>query len=82
MEGKLAAAVADQRNLKTKACNAAIATEVENGRQENVMKFTQAHDVSTKMVHATIHKDMQLSKKSTKWDQIGLLRDEEVFSID
>jgi hypothetical protein len=60
MKGKLAVAVADQRNLITKAFNAVIASEVENGRQENIRKLTQAHDVSTKMVHATLHKDLQL----------------------
>jgi hypothetical protein len=31
------------------------------------MKLAQAHDVSAKMIHATFHKDLQLSKKSAKW---------------
>jgi hypothetical protein len=35
---------------------------VENDRQESVMNLAQAHDMSTKMVHATLHKDLQLSK--------------------
>jgi hypothetical protein len=80
MEGKLAAAVADQRNLKTKAYNADIATKVVNGRQENVRKLAQAHDVSTKMVNATLPKDLQLSNKLAKWNQFGLLGDEEGVS--
>jgi hypothetical protein len=31
------------------------------------MKLAQAHDMLTKMVHATLHKDLQLSKKSARW---------------
>ncbi len=38
-----------------------ITAEVENERQESVMKLAQAHDVSVKMIHATLHKDLPLS---------------------
>jgi hypothetical protein len=35
---------------------------VENGRQENVMKLAQAHDLPAKTVHATLHYDLELSR--------------------
>jgi hypothetical protein len=59
--GERVAAVADQRNLITKASITGIPAEVENDRRESVMKLTQAHDLSTKTVHATLHKDLPLS---------------------
>jgi hypothetical protein len=31
------------------------------------MKLAQAHSVLAKMVHATLHKELQLSKKSARW---------------
>jgi hypothetical protein len=34
---------------------------------ERVSKPTQAHDVSAYMVHATLQKDIHLSKKSARW---------------
>jgi hypothetical protein len=37
------------------------AAEVKNDRLESVMKLAQAHDVSVKTVHATLHKDLLLS---------------------
>jgi hypothetical protein len=52
----------DQRNLNAKAFISNIAAEVENDRKESVMKL-----MSAKMVHATLHKDLQLSKKSAWW---------------
>jgi hypothetical protein len=52
----------DQRNLNAKASIVNIAAEVENVQQESVMKLKSA-----KMVHATLHKDLQLSKKSVRW---------------
>jgi hypothetical protein len=30
-------------------------------------ELAQAYSVSTKTVHATLHKDLQLSKKSARW---------------
>jgi hypothetical protein len=39
-----------------------IATKVENDRQERVMKLAQTHYVLAKTVHATLHKDLPLSK--------------------
>jgi hypothetical protein len=59
--------VADQRNLNPKASIAEIAVEVENDQQESVMKLAQAHDRSAPTVHATLYKDLQLSKKSARW---------------
>jgi restriction endonuclease len=38
-----------------------IAAKVENDRRETVMKLAQAHDVSAKTVHATLHKNLLLS---------------------
>ncbi len=55
------AATADQRNLTMTVSIANIAAEVENDRLESVMKLAQAHDVSVKMVHATLHKYLPLS---------------------
>jgi hypothetical protein len=39
-----------------------ITAEMENDRRESVMKLIQAYDVLAKTVHATLHKDLQLSK--------------------
>jgi hypothetical protein len=55
------AAVADQRNLNAKDSITDITAVVENDRQENVMKLTQAHEMSANMIHGTLHKDLQLS---------------------
>jgi hypothetical protein len=52
---------ADQRNFTATVSIADIAAEVENDRQESVMKLAQAHDVSVKTVQATLHKDLMLS---------------------
>jgi hypothetical protein len=49
---------ADQKNLTATVSIAGIATEVENDRQESVMKLAQAHDVSAKTVHAILHNDL------------------------
>jgi hypothetical protein len=57
------AAAADQRNLNTNPS----AAEVENYRQENVRKLTQAHDVSARTVYAALMRMAKLSKKSAKW---------------
>ncbi len=53
---------ADQRNLTGTVSIAGTATEVENDRQESVMKLAQDHDVSAKTVHATLHNDLSLSR--------------------
>jgi hypothetical protein len=52
----------DQRNLTTAVSMADIAIEVENDHQERVMKLAQVHNELAKMVHATLHKDLQLSR--------------------
>ncbi len=44
-----------------------IAAEVENDQQESIMKLTQAHEMSAKMIHGTFHENLQLSQKSTSW---------------
>jgi hypothetical protein len=56
------AAAVDQRNFTATVSIADIAAEVENDRRESVMKLAQAHDVSVKTVHATLHKDLPLSE--------------------
>jgi hypothetical protein len=48
------------RHLNAKASITDIAADVENDRQESVRKFAQPHGVSTKTVHATLHKDLKL----------------------
>jgi hypothetical protein len=55
------AAAADQLNFTATVSITDIAAEVENDRRESVMKLAQAHDVSVKMVHGTLHKDRPLS---------------------
>jgi hypothetical protein len=59
-------AAAEQRNLITKTFIADIAAEGENGRQENVRKLAQAHDVSTRTVYAALMRAAKLSKKSAR----------------
>jgi hypothetical protein len=49
---------ADQRILNAKASITNIGTEVENDHWESVRKLAQAHDVSAKMVHTTLHKGL------------------------
>ncbi len=39
------------------------------------MKLAKAQNLSAKMVHTTLHKDLQLSKKSARW-AIKLLYEE------
>ncbi len=55
------AAAADQRNFTATVSIADIAAEVENDCRKSVMKLAQAYDVSVKMVHATLDKDLPLS---------------------
>ncbi len=59
-KGKLA--VADHRHLYAKTLIADIAAQVENDWWENVNKHTQVHGVTTKTVHATLHKDLWVLK--------------------
>jgi hypothetical protein len=60
------AAVADQRNLITKASIADIAAEGENDRRENVRKLAQANDVSARTVYAALMRTAKLSKRSAR----------------
>jgi hypothetical protein len=58
---------------------------VENDQQESIRKLAQAHEVPTKMIHAILHKDLPLSKKSAWWvtkllylgDKEGVSQDEQ-----
>jgi hypothetical protein len=38
-----------------------------NDQRENVKKFAQAHGMTTKMVHARLQKDLELSEKSARF---------------
>jgi pyridoxal/pyridoxine/pyridoxamine kinase len=44
-----------------------MAAELENDRQKNVRKLTQALDMSAKMVYAALMRTAKLSKKSARW---------------
>jgi hypothetical protein len=54
-------AAADKRNLTAEVSTANDTAKVETNWQESVMKLAQAHDVLTKMVHGTLHQDLQPS---------------------
>jgi hypothetical protein len=41
--------------------------EVENDRRESVRKLAQAHDVSARMVYASLMRTAKLSKKSARF---------------
>jgi hypothetical protein len=62
----------DQRgfNIKRRIRNlsfvADIATEVESDRRVTVRKLARIHGVSTRTIHATLHVDRNLSKKSAR----------------
>jgi hypothetical protein len=72
------AAVADQRNLNTKASIADMGAELENDRQENVTKLSQARDVSARTVYDALMRTANLSKKSAQvGEKTVFLGDEE-----
>ncbi len=58
--------VVNHRHLNAKASVADMAIEVENDQQETARKLAQAHGLASKIVRATLHKDLQLSKKSAR----------------
>jgi hypothetical protein len=68
-EGKLAA---NQRGSNTKRgirnffFTTKIAAEVESDRSVTVRELTRTNGVSTKTIHTTLHKDLNLSKKSAR----------------
>jgi hypothetical protein len=66
----------DQRNLTATVSIADIAAKVENDRRESITKLTQAHDVSAKMVHATLHKDLPFSGSRSAERSTALQGDE------
>ncbi len=68
---------ADPRNLTSTVSIADIAAELENDRRESVMKLTQAHNVSAKTVHTTLHKDLPLSGSQSAYQSNCFTRDEE-----
>jgi hypothetical protein len=49
-------------DIKKKSFIVDITAEVENDQEESVMKLAQPHAMSTKTLHATLHKDLQLSR--------------------
>jgi hypothetical protein len=55
------------------------AAKVENDRQECVMKLLQAHDVSVKTVHATLHRICRFQEVGQLSNQTALLGDEGVI---
>jgi hypothetical protein len=62
------AAVAGQRHLKADASIADIAAEEENDWQKTVRRLAQAYSVLAILNGpATLHKDLQLSKKFARW---------------
>ncbi len=69
-EGKLAA---DQRSFNTNRhvrnlpLVAKIATELKIDRHVTVKKLARAHGMSTKTIHATLQKGLNLSKKLARW---------------
>jgi hypothetical protein len=67
--------VGGQRHLNTKASITNVTAEVENYLRDNVRILAQAHGVLAQRVHTTLHKDLQLSKKSARW-MIKLLDEE------
>jgi hypothetical protein len=50
-----------------------MAAELENDQQENVRKFSQAHDMLARMVYAALMRTTKLSKKSARWVKNGFL---------
>ncbi len=68
---------ADQRNFTATVSITDIADKVESDHRESVMKLAQAHDVSIKTVHATLHKDLRFQEVSQLSDQTALQGDEE-----
>ncbi len=44
-----------------------ITAEVESGRCVTVRKLARVHGVSTRTIHATLHDDLNLSKKLARW---------------
>jgi hypothetical protein len=65
----------DERHLNAKASITNIAAEWENDRWKSIRKPAKAHYVSHNTVHATLQKDLQLSKKLVRW-AIKLLYEE------
>jgi hypothetical protein len=56
-----------KRRIRNLAFIADIAMEVESDRHVTVRKLVRVHGVSTRTIHATLHDDLNLSKKSARW---------------
>jgi hypothetical protein len=56
-----------KRNLRNLTFVANVVVEVASNRHVTIRKLAQAHGVSTKMIHATLNEDLNLSKKSARW---------------
>jgi hypothetical protein len=66
-EEKLVAVAGDHMHNNAKASIVDIAAKVENEQWETVRKPAETLRVLTKTIHGTLHKDLKLSNKSTRW---------------
>ena len=56
-----------RRKVRNPAFVADVAADIEKNRRVTVRKLALAHGVSTNTIHNTLHKDLNLSKKSARW---------------
>jgi hypothetical protein len=56
-----------KRRIRDPTFVADITAQVANDRRVTVRKLCEAHGVSTRIIHATLHDDLHLSKKSARW---------------
>ena len=56
-----------KRRVRNPAFVADIAADVEKNRRVTVRKLALAHGVSNRTIHSTLHKDLNLAKKSARW---------------
>ncbi len=53
-----------KRRIRNPTFIADVAAQVANDRRVTVRKLVEAHGMSTRTIHATLHDDLHLSKKS------------------
>jgi histone-lysine N-methyltransferase SETMAR len=56
-----------KRRIRYSTFIADIAVQVADDRRVTVRRLAEAHGVSTRTIHATLHDDLHLSKKSARW---------------
>jgi hypothetical protein len=56
-----------KRHIRNLPLVAKIATKVKSDRHVTTKKLARAHGVSTKTIHTTLQKDLNLSKKLARW---------------